>query len=142
MPFQFFSFQSLFLDGLAKVFGVTKIGSPLLDKRANYCVYDLKFCMCKHDMPCALKINSNGGLKRGHVESCLSTTKDLISPLPQCLWPPNLAGWCLVMRSSYPKNRMTFWPCGYARLRDKQKSLYLQYLDGLLPLKSLDSLIT
>ena len=39
-----------------------------------------------------LEINNNGGLKLGQVESCLSTTKN-ISPLPQYLWPPNMAGW-------------------------------------------------
>ena len=28
-----------------------------------------------------------------HVESCPSITDNIISPLPQCLWPPNFAGW-------------------------------------------------
>ena len=69
----------------------TKIGSPSLGTPTNYCVYVLKFCMCEHGMPCALEINSNGGSKRGHVESCSSTTTNIISPLPQCLWPPNVA---------------------------------------------------
>ena len=60
----------------------------------------------EYDMPCAFKpcpleINSNGGLKRGHVESCSSTTKNIKSPLPQCLWPSNLAGWWLTMRGSH-----------------------------------------
>ena len=35
-----------------------------------------------------------------HVESRPSTTTNIISLLPQCLWPPNLAGWWLTMRSS------------------------------------------
>ena len=72
---------------------VTKIGRPSLDTPTNYCVYVLKFCMCEHGMPCALEINSNGGSKRGHVESDSSITANIISPLPQSLWPPNMAGW-------------------------------------------------
>ena len=51
---------------------------------------------------CSIEINSNGSLKRGHVESCPSTTKNIISPLPQCLWPSNLAGWWLTMTASHP----------------------------------------
>ena len=39
-------------------------------------------------MPCALEIISNGGLKRGHVQSCPSTTKNILSTLPQDLSPP------------------------------------------------------
>ena len=34
------------------------------------------------------------------MESCPSTTINIISLLPQCLWPPNLAGWWLTMRGS------------------------------------------
>ena len=55
-------------------------------------------------MPCALnlcplEINSNGGLnsngrlKQEHLEFSSSATKTIISPLPQCLWSPNVAGW-------------------------------------------------
>ena len=40
-------------------------------------------------MPCALEINSNGGLKQGHVLSRPSTTENIISPLPKCLQPSN-----------------------------------------------------
>ena len=39
-----------------------------------------------------LEVNSNGGLKREHLEFSSLATKN-ISPLPQCLWPPSLAGW-------------------------------------------------
>ena len=47
--------------------------------------------------------NSNGGFMARHVEHCSSTTKNIIiSPLPQCLWPPNLPGWWFTMRSSHP----------------------------------------
>ena len=107
IPFFFlfsFSYSSLLPDGLATVFinnfsqlllstCVTKIGSPSLDTQTDYCVYVLKFRACEHGKPYDLEINSNGGLKRGHVQSCLRTTKNIISLLPQCLWPPCLAGW-------------------------------------------------
>ena len=66
---------------------------PSLDTPASYCAYVLKHRVCEHDMSCALEISSNEASKRGHVESCPSTTTNIISPLPQCLWPPNLAGW-------------------------------------------------
>ena len=53
-------------------------------------------CQCEMSRafkPFLLKINSNSGFKREHVESCSSTTKNITSrPLPQCLWPANLAG--------------------------------------------------
>ena len=63
-------------------------------------------------MACALEINSNGGSKRGHVESCPLTTKNK-SPLPQCLWPPNFASWWLPTRDSHPKKHNTLirWSC-------------------------------
>ena len=41
----------------------------------NYSVYLLKFRVSEHGMPCVLEINSNGGLKRGHVKYWPSTTK-------------------------------------------------------------------
>ena len=31
-----------------------------------------------------------------------SLTKTIISPIPQCLWLPNLKGWWLTLRGSYP----------------------------------------
>ena len=65
---------------------VTKIESPSLDTPENYCVYVLKFRMWEHGTPCVLEINSNGGSKRGHVESCPLTTTNIISPPPQALW--------------------------------------------------------
>ena len=82
-----------------------KHGWPKLESfigHFNYCVCVLQFRVWEHDMPCALEMNSNGGLRRGHVESWPSTTKNIVSPLPQCLWPPNLAGWWLTMRGSHP----------------------------------------
>ena len=71
--------------------------------------------------PCLLEINSNGELKREHLESSSSATKN-ISPLPQCLWPPNLAGFWHTMTGSNPENHMAFGSHGLARLHDKLKS--------------------
>ena len=48
--------------------------------------------MFEHGMPCASEINSNGGSRREHVELFPSATANLVSPLPQWLWPPNLPG--------------------------------------------------
>ena len=44
-----------------------------------------------------------------HVESCTSITKNIISPLPQCLWLPNLVGWWLTMRGSHILSYMTLY---------------------------------
>ena len=41
------------------------------------------------------------------MESCSSTTKN-ISPLPQCLRPPNLTGWWLTKRASHQKHQKPF----------------------------------
>ena len=48
-------------------------------------VLSVQFWVCEHNMQSVLKINSNGGFKREHVESYSSTTKNIISSLPQCL---------------------------------------------------------
>ena len=45
---------------------------------------------------------------------------------PYSLWPPNLAGWWLILSSFYPCYS-TLWSRGPARLRDKLKLLYLHY---------------
>ena len=86
----------LFWDGLAKVFlqtCLTKMESSSLDTPGNYFVYVLKFRMCEHDMPCALEVNSRRAWVYTRVrDSCPSTTTNITSPLPQCLWPLNLAG--------------------------------------------------
>ena len=52
----------------------------------------VKFCICEHDVPCTLEKIVMTELSE-HVESFSSTTKNMISPLPQCRWPPNLAAW-------------------------------------------------
>ena len=42
---------------------------------------------------------SQAGTSRGFDSN---ETKATISPLPQCLWPPNLAGWWLTLSDFYP----------------------------------------
>ena len=54
-------------------------------------------------------------------------TKIITSPLPQYLWPPNLAEWWLTFRSSYPWCYYTLWSHGLVSSRDKLKQLYLDY---------------
>ena len=49
--------------------------------------------MLRAFMTRALEINNNDAFKREHVESCPSTTKSIITSLPQCLWPSNLTAW-------------------------------------------------
>ena len=48
-------------------------------------------------MPCAFRPCPSGttidrGFNREHVESCSPTTKNIVTLLPQYLWPPNWAG--------------------------------------------------
>ena len=57
--------------------------------------------------PCLLQINSNGRLKQEHLEFSSSATKNIIFPLPQCRWLPNLAGWWLTKKGYHPLNYMT-----------------------------------
>ena len=40
--------------------------------------------------PDAFEIKNDGGLEREYLESCSLTTKNIISPLPQGLWQPDL----------------------------------------------------
>ena len=47
--------------------------------------------------------------------SCEATWKiENISPLPQCLWPPNLAGYLRTMRRFPPLSQKTLWSRGLA----------------------------
>ena len=54
-------------------------------------------------------------------------TKTILSPLPQCLWPPNMAGWWLTLSGSHPPSYSTLWSRDPVRLRDKLKPLYFHY---------------
>ena len=79
----FFSFSfssSRFLSNFGQLLlqiYVIKIESPSLVTSTNYCTFVWKFCLCEHGMSCTLELNSNSGYKRGHVESCHSTTKNI-----------------------------------------------------------------
>ena len=50
-----------------------------------------------------------------------------LSPLPQCLWPPNKAGLLHSMRISPPQSQKPLWSCCLARLLDKLTVLYIHY---------------
>ena len=54
-------------------------------------------------------------------------TKTIISLIPQCLWPPNLAGWWLTLSGFHPLSCLTHWWRDLGRSRDKLKPLYLYY---------------
>ena len=54
-------------------------------------------------------------------------TKTIISPIPQCLWPPNLLGWWLTLSCSDPQSYSTLWSHDSAKSRDKQKLSYIHY---------------
>ena len=84
----------MFLDGPTKVFCLGFLG-----RYPERLVFIAKFRMSEHDMPCACEPNSNDGFKREHLESCPSTTKNIVSPLQQYIWPPDLGGWLLTMRA-------------------------------------------
>lgn len=81
---------------------VAKTGSPKMATPANYCLCVENFFMSLHGMLYALKINSTGGSKLANVESCPSITAKIVSPILHCLWSPNLTGWWVIMKGSYP----------------------------------------
>ena len=45
-------------------------------------------------------------------------TKSIISPLPQCLWPPNLAGWWLANHKV-----IKLWSGGFCNVMSKMKTI-------------------
>ena len=75
--------------------------------------------MCSFN-PYPLEINSNDGLKQEHLEFFSSATKT--SPLPQCLWPPNLARWAATHKVTSPSDHVIF-----ATSCDKLKPLCLHH---------------
>ena len=73
--FLFFSFSSVFLDGVTKVIcSISALG--LCDLYWTY-RYDAAYAF----KPCTLEIKRNGRFKGVYVECCSSTTKN-ISPIP------------------------------------------------------------
>ena len=61
--------------------------------------------------------------------SCKITwqTKIIISPIPLCLWPHNLAGCWLTLSGSHPSPYSTLWWNGLASSRDNLTSTYVIY---------------
>ena len=105
--------------------------------------------------PCPLEINSNGGLKREHLESSSSGTKNM-SQLPQCLGHQTWQGGDLPRGALINKIR---WPFHHEVWQDHvtNENHYFSttrvpmttkfgrmvtYLDGLLPTKSYGFLIS
>ena len=109
--FLFFSslfFSSVLLDGLAKSYFQIFV-QLLLWAPATRIGNDIPRVFNS----CLLEINSNGGLKREYLEFSFSATKN-ISPLPQCLWPPNLAVWWLTIQVFLPiksYDSLITWSC-------------------------------
>ena len=94
-------------------------------------------CSYYSSMVCA-NITYHVQIRREHVEFFPLTTKNIISPLPQYLWPLNMAWWWLTMKCSHkvtwPVNHVVLWPlnligCWFT-------------LKELLPIKLHDPLIT
>ena len=73
-----------------------------------------------------LIIKSHNTLK---TRSCRITwqPKIIISPQPECLWPPNLVGWWFILKSSYPQSYQNLCSHDLVSSRDKLKPLYLLY---------------
>lgn len=68
----------------------------------------------QHDVPCAFNVlqtgeNSNGRFKQEHVDYCSSTTKNIMSPLPQSLQSLNLVGWWRNIRDSHRSSHMALY---------------------------------
>ena len=107
-------------------------------------------------MPCPLEINNNGEFKQEHKEFFPSTTESIISPLPQCLCTPNVAGgdflwWVFTHKFT--------WSFNYVVLRDHKTNenhyIYktrvaiatklnriMIYFKGFLHIKTHDLIIT
>ena len=72
----------------------------------------------------------------------LKKKKPIISPLPQCLSPPNLARWWLTLRGSYSQSPTTLRSGFLVRSSNKLKPLYLHY-DSAVPMTTkLDRMVT
>ena len=90
--------------------------------------------------------NNDGEFYREHAESCLSTTKNIVSPPPQCLWPPDLASCWLTMRGPHPWNHVNLipWSCSITWQFKSITTIVplATCFDGFLPTKSHDAVIT
>ena len=100
---------------------VSSLFLKLLFKTSVAC--DMPGAMQKIRMP---EVGRHIQSQMSHI--CSKITKfagTSISPLPHCLWPSNLAGWWLTMRSSHSQSKKTLWLHGLERSRHKLKTLYL-----------------
>ena len=103
---------------------------------------------------CVLEINSNGGFKQQHVESDSSTSKTIVSPLPQCLATKRVR--VVTYHEGLPPIKshdfLIMWSC---EIKWQTKSMsttrvsmatnfdgMVTYLEGLLPIKLRDPLVT
>ena len=81
--------------------------------------------------------------------------KTIISLLPDCLWPPNFAGWYLTLTGFYPQSHVNLWSRGLERSWDKLNYIstitvpmatslgrMVTYFEQLLTIKSFNPLIT
>ena len=58
-----------------------------------------------------------------HMESSSSTTNNILSPQPQCLWLPKMTRWWFTVKGSHPQSHLTLWSHGLARSHEKQNPL-------------------
>ena len=79
-----------------------------------------------------------------------------ISPVPQCLWLPRMAGWWVTMTGPHSQSFSTLWLHGLARSHEKYNHYIfttvvpmatkfgrtVTYLGGLPPIKLLDPSVT
>ena len=103
------SLSSVLLDGLGKV--IFKYLSNCCLERVWPGSELIIYVVCFQLM--SFRNRRCGKLKREHLEFSSLATKNIISLLTQCLWPPNLAGWWLIMRGSCPYNHdlLIMWSC-------------------------------
>ena len=162
IPFFFFLFSSLFLEGPEKVFKSNFRpcrhvwqGSEVLNWTQRLTTMSTTYGLraCEHDMSCALGTNSNIGFMQGHLKSYFSTTRNVIFPLPQCLRPPNLACVDLLWGASTHKITWSFdhvFLQGHVTNKKHYNSTttvpkatklcrMVTYLERLQPIKSHDS---
>ena len=51
-------------------------------------------------------------------------TETILSHLLRCLWSPNLAGWWITLRGSYPYTHINFYSRCLTRSRDERKTYF------------------
>ena len=120
--FPFLSFSLVFLDGLTKIFVCFFLFLWKAVVTNNGLINMIFRVLWGHVLKTA--INSSGRLKWEHVESCFSTTENIVYSPPHCLSLPNLTGW-FNMGHFYQQSQMSLWSRDPPKSRDKLKPLYL-----------------